>query len=202
MVLSAPIVGTIYADKWVFAPFFLTLYVSGELFVLLGSVSYIKLLVATGETKMLIKLNALKLCIGIPLALLLIPPLGVLGVIIVGFVAGIPIMVIGIYWTWKHFGTKANFRNSAKILVASTIAGITTYLFLTIFASNTWIMLTIGTILFLGLYLISAPLVGAINQKDVDNLRVMFSGLGIASRLLEIPLTLIEKTLKIKTKYS
>jgi hypothetical protein len=59
-------------------------------------------------------------------------------------------------------------------------------------------MLTIGVTLFLATYLITAPLIGALNQKDIDNLRAMFSGLGIMSRLLEIPLTLLEKPLKTR----
>ena len=56
-------------------------------------------------------------------------------------------------------------------------------------------LLIAGAILFLVVYLISIPLIGAINQTDVSNLRAMFSGLGIVSRLLEIFLKIIEKLL-------
>ena len=93
-----------------------------------------------------------------------------------------------------------DFISSAKILLASGIAGGTTYLFLNTFVASAWIILTIGAIIFLSIYLVSAPLVGAVNQTDIDNLRVMFSGLGRISKLLEIPLTLIEKPLKINAK--
>jgi hypothetical protein len=48
--------------------------------------------------------------------------------------------------------------------------------------------------------LIAAPLIGAINQTDINNLRAMFSGLGIISKLLEIPLTLVEKQLKTRAQ--
>ena len=61
-----------------------------------------------------------------------------------------------------------------------------------------WILLFAGFILFLAVYLTSAPLVGAINQVDVNNLRTMFSGLGIISRLLEMPLKIIEKVFKTR----
>jgi len=50
------------------------------------------------------------------------------------------------------------------------------------------------------MYLISAPLIGAINQMDINNLRVMFSGLGIISKVIEIPLTIVEKSLRINAK--
>jgi len=48
------------------------------------------------------------------------------------------------------------------------------------------------------IYLLAVPLIGAINQMDIDNIRSMFSGLGIISKLLEIPLTLMEKPLKMQ----
>jgi hypothetical protein len=54
-----------------------------------------------------------------------------------------------------------------------------------------------GGALFLATYLTVAPLIGAINQTDINNLRAMFSGLGIISKLLEIPLILMEKLLKV-----
>ena len=146
---------------------------------------------------MLMKLNMLTLAIGIPIAFLLIPQFGIPGVIFAGIVAGLPSMFISLYWIWKRYGTKAEFRSSGKIFLASAIAAIATYLFLSVFAAAAWIMLTIGVILFLAIYLIAAPLIGAINQTDVNNLRAMFSGLGIISKLLEIPLILMEKLLKV-----
>jgi O-antigen/teichoic acid export membrane protein len=200
MVLSAPMISTLYADKWLYAPFFLTLYVAGNIAVLSGNLSWPSLLTATGETKMLMKLSALSLCIGIPLAFLLIPPLGILGVIIVGYGYGMPNLIIGAYWTWKRYETKPDLQNSVKILLASTIAGVATYLFLNIFVAAAWITLAIGTVLFLVVYLVSAPLIGAINQMDISNLRAMFSGLGIISKVIEIPLTLVEKLLRINAK--
>ena len=198
MVLSQPIISTIYGDKWLSAPFFLTLYVITNLFTIVGSMSMGSLLTALGETKMLMKMNILTLCIGMPLALLLIPSLGIPGLIAVTIVAGIPSMIIGLYWIWKRYGTKAELRNSAKIFLASGLAATATYLFLNVFTAASWIMLAAGVILFLVIYLLTAPLIGAINQTDINNLRAMFSGLGVISKLLEIPLTLVEKALQIR----
>ena len=198
MVLSQPIISTIYGEKWLSAPFLLTLYVITNLFTILGTTSKNNLLTALGETKMLMKLNVLTLSIGVPLAFLVIPSFGIPGLIAVTITAGIPSMIIGLHWIWKRYGTKAELRNSAKIFLASALAATTTYLFLNIFTAAAWIMLTVGVTLFLLIYLLTAPLIGAINQTDIDNLRAMFSGLGIISKLLEIPLTLVEKPLQLR----
>lgn len=200
MILSASMISTIYADKWFFAPFFLTMGIISNFFVLLGNISYGRLLYATGETKFLMKMNLLSLFIDVPLAFLLIPRFGILGLIILQIVAGLPSMIIGLSWTWKRYGTKADFRNSAKILLASTIAGLTSYLFQTGFVASAWIKLVLGAILFLVTYLVSVSLVGAVNQADINNLRFMFSGLGPLSKLLKSLLTLVEKPIRIKEK--
>jgi O-antigen/teichoic acid export membrane protein len=168
------------------------------LFAVFGNLSIGSLFTALGETKMLMKLHILTLFIGVPIAFLMIPQLGITGVIIVALVAGIPSMFIGLHWAWKRYGTKTDFKASAKIFLASALAATTTYLFLNIFAAAAWIMLTAGATLFLVIYLLTAPLIGAINQTDIDNLRTMFSGLGVISKLLEIPLKLVEKPLQMR----
>jgi O-antigen/teichoic acid export membrane protein len=198
MVLSKPIIGTLYGDRWSYAPPFLALSLISNLYVIFGSFSGSNLLTALGETKMLMKLYMLALAIGIPIAFLLIPKFGILGVILASITAGLPGLFIGLYWVWKRYGTKAEFRTSGKIFLASAIAAIVTYLFQSVFVAAAWMMLTTGVILFLAIYLIAVPLIGAINQTDVNNLRAMFSGLGIISKLIEIPLTLVEKPLKTR----
>jgi O-antigen/teichoic acid export membrane protein len=196
IVLSKPLIGTIYGNKWPYAPLFLSLNIVYNLLSVFGWRSMGQFLPAMGETKLVMKLNLLNLLISIPLAFLLIPPLGMIGVIIGGAASALPGTFIGIYLEWKRYGVKADFRASAKILFATALASVTVYLFLNFFNAAYWILFVVGAILFLAVYLISAPLVGAINQTDVNTLRAMFSGLGIISKLLEIPLKIIEKTLK------
>jgi len=198
IVLSHPLISTIYGGKWLSAPFFLALYVINNIFTILGTLSMVNLFYALGETRMLMKLNIITLCVGTPLAFLLIPTLEIVGLILCTILAGIPSMFIGLHWIWKRYGTKADFSSSAKIFLASAIAAITTYLFLTVFNAAAWLTLTGGVIIFLAIYLIAAPLIGAINQTDIDNLRSMFAGLGVISKLLEVPLTLMEKPLKVR----
>jgi len=172
------------------------------LFAVFGNLSIGSLFAALGETKMLMKLNMLTLFIGVPMAFLIIPQLGIPGAIIIALVAGIPSMFISLYWAWKRYGTKVDFRASAKILLASAPAAIATHLFLSVLNAANWVLLATGMALFLVIYLTVAPLIGAINQTDVNNLRAMFSGLGIISKLLEIPLTIVEKPLKTRANHS
>jgi len=102
-------------------------------------------------------------------------------------------MFLGLHWIWKHYGTKADFKSSAKIFIASAIAAILAYFPLNFLNIADWITLITGGIIFLATYILAAPTIGAINQSDINNLRAMLSGLGIISKLMNIPLTLAER---------
>jgi O-antigen/teichoic acid export membrane protein len=196
MILSQPMIYTLFGVIWVYAPLFLTLYVARNLFAALGSLSANSLFIGLGETKMPMKQSVLTLVLGIPLAALLIPTFGILGVIVGTLLAEIPSLFWGLYWIWKHYKVKVDFRSSARIFVASAIAAITTYLSLNFLATAELIRLMVGGIIFLGVYLVATPVIGAVNQTDINNLRAMFSGLGIISKLMNIPLSVVEKIAK------
>jgi O-antigen/teichoic acid export membrane protein len=198
MVLSKTIIGTIYGDKWLLAPPYLSLYIVGGLFVILGSFSVTSLLTGMGDTMKLMKLSFLNLAVGIPLALLLIPQIGIFGVIFAILVSGVPSTFVGLFWAWRLYGVKADFRSSGRIFFSSAIAAVFTYLFLSILNTSHVANLIVGLMLFLATYLIVVPIAGGISQTDVNNLRRMFSELGPAAKVLEIPLKLIEHLLRIK----
>ncbi len=193
MVLSKPMVSTLFGEKWRDAPFLLTLYVINYLFMIFGSLSLGSLLMGLGETKTQLKLSLINFLFGVPLALLLIPNMGIVGLILTGIVAGIPSICLGLYWVWKHYKVKANVNSSFRILAASTLAATATFLVISLITYTDWIQLIIGGLTFLATYVVTAPIMGAINQADIYNLRMIFSGLGIISKLINVPLALMEK---------
>jgi len=198
IVLSRPIIGTLFGNKWSYAPLLLSLSVASYLLTVFGSLSTSTLIPALGETKFYMKLNLLSLLIGIPLGFILIPELGIIGVILSALLDGIPGMFIGILWAWKKYETVIDFKSSAKILLTSLIAATITFLFFYLLNLTYWIQLIIGFVLFCAVYLTITPLLGAISREDIKNLRYIISSLGTISKILEIPLTLMEKTLKVK----
>ncbi|MEM3566210.1 MAG: flippase [Candidatus Bathyarchaeia archaeon] len=201
MVLSKPMISTLFGEKWNYAPLFLTLYVISNLFAIFGSLSLGSFLAGIGETKIQMKLSLITLAFGLPLALLLIPTNGIIGLITTSITAGIPSLFLGLYWIWKRYKVKAETKSSIKIITASLIAAAFTFLAINFikYAAD-WIELTVGGLTFIITYLITAPLIGAINKTDAQNLKTMFSELGIISKLLNLPLKTMEKLSNITWK--
>jgi O-antigen/teichoic acid export membrane protein len=193
IVLSGSIIGTLYADKWLYAPLFLAFYGLNNLFSVFGNISVNSFLRGVGETKFLLKQNILTLIIGIPLAFLMIPAFGIIGVILGPIIAGKPGLFWGLYHMWKHYKVKVDFMSSIKLFVISAITAIITYLFLNYLHAADLIKLIVGVSVFAAIYLVATPIVGGITQTDINNLKVMFSDLGFVSKLFNIPLVLLEK---------
>jgi O-antigen/teichoic acid export membrane protein len=196
MVLSKPMIYTLFEEKWTYAPYFLTLYVISNLFAIFGSLSLGSLLAGLGETKMQMKLGLISLLLGMPLAILLIPKAGIVGLILTSIIAGIPSTFAGLYWVWKHYRVKADWKSSIKIFGAASTAAIITFLVVNFATLADWMELALGGLTYLFTYLIIAPVIGAVTQIDINNLKVMFSGLGIVSKALNVPLNAMEKMLK------
>jgi hypothetical protein len=57
----------------------------------------------------------------------------------------------------------------------------------------------LGLTVFLVIYVLGVPLIGAVGQSDIDTLRNIFSGLGIVSKIINIPLGAAERAAQIKT---
>jgi len=199
MVLSKPMISILFGEQYAYAPFFLTLYVIGNLFSGFGNLSMGSFLTGLGETKMLMKLSLLTLLFGLPVAFLLIPNLGIVGVILGTILASLPSMFLGLHWIWKRYKVTADWGSSAKIFVASAIAATTTYLSLNFLNTVEWLRLITGGIIFLTVYIIIAPSIGAIVQDDITNLRVMLSGLGFISTIANLPLGVAEKVAEISS---
>jgi O-antigen/teichoic acid export membrane protein len=193
MVLSEPLVFAVVGTEYTDAPFFLTLYSIIYLYTALGNLSLANFLNGQGKTQITMRMALLSLCMGLLLGWILIPQYGVVGLIATNSIGGFPSLFMGLWWIRKHFGATIDWVSSAKIFLASGIAEVVTYLLLSQLNYNYWIELITGGISFLGVYLVTAPLIRAVDKKDVRNLREMLSDLGPLSYIFNIPLEIIEK---------
>lgn len=221
MTLSTPLVNALFPKdgilqslfvvgaeaKFPYAPIFLVISSIVNLFVLFGNVSLTTFQTGIGKTNQIMKQSILSLAISLPFAYGIISYFGtiggantemlaVIGGILAVMVSSTPGMVWGLIWLWRNYRVKTDYKASAKIFAASAISSIVTYLFLTVFNAAWWILLAVGAGIFIVVYLISAPMLGAINRVDLDNLKTMTSGLGFISRILDFPLLFMRKICK------
>ena len=202
MVLSKPLIFTLFGEKYTYAPFFLTLHSLIYLYTAFGNLSLGNFLKGQGKTTIVMKLTFLTLAIGLPVGLLLISTFGIVGLIATTLVSALPSLVIGLWWSKKNFSVTVDWFSSIKILVASAIAGGVTYLILSQLNFSSWINLIIGAVVFLIICLTTIPLMGAMERSDIYNLRQMLSGFGPASSVFNLLLIFMEKLTRLSQRKS
>lgn len=210
IVLADPLVNTLFPKdgimqalfvaraepKFPYAPLFLSLSVIVYLFVLLGNVSLGTFQSGIGKTRQIMKQSFLSMALGLPLAYVMVAyfysiggaSYAVIGGILGGVIASIPGMAWGLIWSWKNYQVKADFKSSLKILLASVLSALVAYLLISFLSLPWWVILLVGFVVFTLVYLTVTPLLGAVNRVDVENFMVMFSGLGIVSKVVNVPL--------------
>lgn len=223
MTLATPLLNTIFpaegnlfqsfymvldGSKFPYGAIFLAVSCLVYLLVLIGNISLGTFQTGIGKTNQVMYQSLLSLAIGIPLALLMVgyfysiggATLAIIGGLIGSLIATIPSVAWGLIWSYKHYRVKADFGISLKILIASLLASGVAYVLIDFLSATVpqGIVLIAGFVVFALVYLASAPLLGAINRMDIMNFITMFSGLGIVSKVLELPLSLISKICRDK----
>ncbi len=191
--LSQPGVAAIFREKYAFSPLYLSLYVVTFIYTAFGFLSVENLIKSQGKTDFNLKLTIITSAIGLSLNIVLIPTFGILGLLATNIVSGVPSIIIALWWIKKKFNATIDWTSSAKILLASTLAAVITYVVVSNLTLNNWITLTIGGLIFLVTYLTVAPLIGAINKTDIQNFKEILKGLGPLAPLFTLPLLFIER---------
>jgi O-antigen/teichoic acid export membrane protein len=198
--LSQPGVSTIFGAKYSNTPLYLALYVVTFIYTAFGYLSVDNILKSQGKTGVNMKLTLITSAISLALNLVLIPTFGILGLLVTNIVAGIPSLLIALWWIKKKFNASIDLGSSIKIVLASTIAAALTYVTVSQLIISSWITLIIGAVIFLTAYLLATPMVGAITRADVQNFKEMAKGLGPLARVINLPLSIIERLTNIFQK--
>ena len=201
MALSQPAIATIFPGKYELTPLFLSTYIIVNLYTAFGSLSTGNLIKGQGRSDFHLKLTILQSILGVILGLILTPLYGVIGLISANLISTIPYVIISLWWINKYYNATIDWKSSIKILFASMIAAALTFTVVHISNLDSWVTLVVGAIIYTVTYLVSAPLIGAINKLDTRNLKEMLKALGPVAPIFDIILYIIERlTVKFQRK--
>ena len=183
-ILDGPIVfGVCLAITYVFTAF--------------GNLSLANFISSQGKTTFYLYLFLLQAAIGFPMGYILIMQFGVLGLIVTSLLTQIPLIIIMLYWIRKHYELTVEWRSSAKILLSSSLAAISTYFLISELGMSSLVRLIVGSVFFVFVFGLVTLVTRTINQSDIENMRGMVSGMGAIGGLLNIVLRIIEKLMQI-----
>src|SRR5208283_1051520 len=142
--LASPLVSALFGAKYADAPLFLALLAVNYLLTAFGQLSTFTLISGQGKTGVYLELAIVNTVVGITLAFLLVPTLGVIGLIITTIFDGVPGLLISLNWIKKHYDASVDWVSSAKILFSSAISGGLAYFAVSFLSLSSWPKLIIG----------------------------------------------------------
>lgn len=195
--LAQPAISTLFGNKYMEAPLFLSLLAVTYLYPVLGNLSIGSLINGQGQTTFNLIIALITAGFGFPLGFILISNYGVLGLIVTTLATSIPGIIVALIYIKKRYNVTLQWKASAKILLSSATAATVTYI--TISQLNflsSLIQLIIGVAVFTPTYILVAVLTGTFSTADINKLREIFTALGPLRRLFNIVLNVIEKLLR------
>lgn len=191
----------LFSTKYSEAPFLLSMLLVPSLLIGLGSVSIVRLLNSQGETRASFIIQAFGALLTIIFSYIFIQYWGIFGLLTGIILSALSQTLLGNYVIRNKYDLKVDFMHASKTILASIIAGGLTFS-LRIFTSmpNTFIDLVFTTIVFLSAYLVTAPLIGVIEQQDIYNLNSILKNIPRIYPITRILLNIEESIIRLRSQ--
>ena len=184
---SKPLIYTVFGEKYLQAPFILSLQLVPSLFVGLGSISNYNLLISQGETRAALVYTIFGSMLTIFFSYSFIQFWGIVGLLASLIISSLLQNIFGIFILKRIYNAYPNIYHTFKTLVSSALCGVLSYLALSYFETSYPVIdLSIMAVVFFSSFFIIAPLMGAIEEKDIRSYRLMLKNIKIIYPIFSI----------------
>ncbi len=196
MGLSEPLKEVLFGKSFPDASFYLVLLAAVYLYTTIGYLNLGPLLSGQGYTKTVMIANLLGLLVGIPVSFLVIPLLGIVGLILTNIVVASILTAFFLVFIKKKLGITVEWECSIKILLAGCLSGFVAYFLRMWINGHPIVELLIGGFVGLGVYIFIVLITRALTMEDIRNLKVIFGSIHPLKRVLKPHARKIEEILK------
>ncbi len=167
--LSNEAVKLLYGSQFLTAHDFLSFYMVLYVGTAFGMFVIRAFLNGQGNTKATLKINVVKFCISIPVSWILIPRMGVYGIITSILISDFISTGFGLLLINRTYHMNIDFSSSIRIIITSVFSYLIVILFLMInpFTSTLFSLIAGGALYFCS-FIIMAPLTKTISENDLD----------------------------------
>jgi len=178
MALADQIIYVLFQDQYIYAAHFLRVYMLTFIFIGFGMVGNSPLLNSQKRTDLTFRATLVRFVIAIPTSLVLIPRMGVIGLLITLIIGGGVNTMFNLFSVRRTFGFGIDTKFLAKNLIISVSSfGVVYYTFKTIIL-NPWVELILGGTLSVLIYLVGFVALKAFSKQDYKNLTRLSSSFG------------------------
>lgn len=178
--VSEPMVHVLYTTRYPQAPLLLSLLTVPALLVGIGALSVGSFLNSQGDTGITLRVGLVGSAASILISPILVWMWGVSGLAVSIIVSSVTGSVFGLYALNKRYGFYPDLWHTARTLLSSVIAAGLAFGVVRLLSDATPLLsLFLGSGVYLLAYLFLAPVTGAVDEGDIENLDSMLRGLAV-----------------------
>lgn len=191
--LADQIVAILYDSGYEHTPLFMRIYML--IFILngFGGINTRNLLNGLQKTSVNLHSSVVGFLTTLPLSFLLIPRLGVTGLLIATISGAGTGLAYELIWVQNNLKFTILWGTSIKTLLASVGAYLATTFFVSLIRSNPWVELILGGVLFLASYLTGIITLKILTPTDLNYMESLFSTLGPFSKVFTLFTQIVRK---------
>jgi stage V sporulation protein B len=182
--LANPVISTVYGVKYPTAPLYFTLFLITYMPIGLGSTCQSMLLNSQGMTRATMWKNLFILLIGGPMALILVPRYGIVGLLACLIVSPYPPLLYIHYFIKRNLGITFDITSSNRIYLSSIVSLAATLALLMVINLAPTMQLFAGAVAYLVTYLLMLKATRTLNDDDYRMFNSMLGTTGPLSKPL------------------
>ena len=172
MIMSRPLVFTLFGSGYAQAPFYLALALMEFLAVGLGSLSAVGFLNSQGDTRTTLNVNGVTVAATAVLCTALTWRWGVPGLLLGAFVSKMAGFGYCLHRVSSRYGMRVDVSHTGRTALFSAVSALATYALMEWAAiPNSFVHLAVGSVVFLAGCMLLAPLTGAVDARDLGVIR-------------------------------
>lgn len=184
--LAPQIVMILYSADYSYTAGYLRWYILTFLSIGIGSTCNMSLLNSQGKTQFSLRVNALKFFVTVPLAIYLIPRVGVIGLIVSIIIGTIIGPAYSLFLIRDNLGLNIDYLFSLKALTSLTFSAAGTWFVSSLYVLNPWVELVFGGMVAVLIYLFIILLLKSFDRRDIDYLYSFSRSLGRFSGIFKM----------------
>jgi O-antigen/teichoic acid export membrane protein len=170
--LAPELVTMLYGQGYLYTTNYMRLYMLTFSLIGLGSISTGSLIIIK-KTQIIFHQSLINFIVSIPLGVILIPRFGVNGFIITGISGSLLSFTYGLNWIKNNLGIEPDYGSAFKTILAATLAGLVSRVYLSLIPLNLGVGLFTGGVLYILIYIVLILLLKLIKREDLDNLEAI-----------------------------
>jgi len=172
------------ANDYPFVPLYLSIYILNYAWEGLGGMSLSTLISGIGESRISLRASVITFLTGVTLALVLVPWLGMVGILITIVLDSRGGWVHNTFWVKRNLGITVDWNSTIRTYLVGFTAFVASYLVSHYFTNNGILAVAAGVVTYFAVYVLGVVVSGVLRHSDLKLIEGTINAKGLLAQIV------------------